>query len=219
MSTQWMKILMSFVVLTTLAACSNGADLRSARASNQATGVTGSGGSSSCGVTTQVAGRVYDGGGSSSYTFEQRVKGLLAASVDPQYFGTISGDSASTATGVSMEGKIVYDASGNVNVSQTNLKLVVTDSFVGQTDASGKLVTAYPMNFASASSGTVNIAAKTFTVLFKDSYGEITLTGSYNSSTTTGSITYTNFSTVASGNFPTSGTLGAFQISTCSFIN
>lgn len=209
MLTQWMKIIMCAGVLATTVACSKGADFHSARATNT-TGVVGSGVGSTCGNTTQSTGNVYDNGGGSNYTFEQRVKGLLAASVDPQYFGSI--------TGVTMEGHIAYDSTGNVNISQTNLKLVVADSFVGQKDDKGGIITAYPMNFASATSGTVNIAAKTFTVLFKDSYGEITLTGNYGSATVTGSISYTNFSTVATGNYPTSGTLGAFQISSCAFI-
>lgn len=209
MLTQWVKIIMCVGVLAATAACSKGADFHTARATS-ATGVVGSGVGSTCGNTAQTTGRVYDNGGGSSYTFDQRVKGLLAASVDPQYFGTI--------TGVTIEGHIAYDTNGTVNVSQTNLKLVVADSFVGQKDDKGGIISAYPMNFATATSGTVNIAAKTFTVLFKDSYGEITLTGNYGTSVVTGSISYTNFSTVATGNYPTSGTLGAFQISSCSFI-
>ena len=99
MFTQLMKIMLSVVVFGTMVACSQNTDLRSARATGIATGVTGSG-SSSCGTTTQTTGRIYDGGGTSSYTFEQRVKGLLSSSIDPSYFGTISGSSSSTSTGV-----------------------------------------------------------------------------------------------------------------------
>jgi hypothetical protein len=217
MFTRWMKIMLSVVVLGTLVACSQGTNLRSARATGTASGVTGSG-SSSCGTTTQTTGRVYDGGGSSSFTFEQRVKGLLSASIDPSYFGTISGDMSSTSTGVSLEGHIAYDSSGNLNISQTNLKMTVSDSYVGQTDSSGAVVQAYPMNFPSASAGSVNLSAKTFSVVFKDSYGEVTLTGSFAGSVTTGTVSYTNYTTAVSGNYPTSGALGSFQISTCSFV-
>jgi hypothetical protein len=218
MFTRWMKIMLSLLVLGTLAACSP-QEFRPARSTAiPTTGVTGSG-NPSCGNTTQVTGRVYDDGVSSGFTFEQRVKGLLSASIDPQYFGTISGVATNVNTGVSIEGHISYDSSGNILVSQTTLKLVVTDSYVGQADVSGGVVQAYPVNFTSANSGTVNMAAKTFTVLFKDNYGEITLAGNFSSAVTTGTITYTNSATVGSGNYPTSGTLGAFQISTCSLLN
>ncbi|MBS1970290.1 MAG: hypothetical protein JSU04_08275 [Bdellovibrionales bacterium] len=217
MFTQLMKIMLSVVVFGTMVACSQNTDLRSARATGIATGVTGSG-SSSCGTTTQTTGRIYDGGGTSSYTFEQRVKGLLSSSIDPSYFGTISGSSSSTSTGVSMEGHIAFDSSGNLNISQTNLKLTVTDSYVGQTDSTGAVVQAYPINFSSASSGTVNLSAKTFSVVFKDNYGEITVTGSFSSSMATGTVSYANYQTAVAGNYPSSGTLGSFQISTCSFV-
>ncbi len=221
MFTRWMKIMLSVVVFGTMVACSQNTNFRSARGMGGVTGdtgVTGSG-SSNCGNTTQATGRVYDGGGSaSSETFEQRVKGLLSASIDPSYFGTISGDNSNASTGVSMEGRISYDSSGNLNVSQTNLKLTVTDSYVGQTDSTGAVVQAYPMGFSTASSGAVNLAAKTFSVVFKDNYGEITVTGSFSGSIATGTISYANYQTAVAGKNPSSGNLGSFQISTCSFV-
>lgn len=217
MSTQLMKMVMSFVVLVTLAACSKGASERSARATDGNLGATGN--TSTCSSAAQAVGRVYDGGVASGGTFEQRVKGLLSATVDPQYFGTISGDGNDPSTGVTIEGRLRYDGAGNVLMNQTNLKLVVTDSFVGQKDSTGAVIPAYPMNFAAASSGTVNVAAKTFTIVFKDSYGEITLNGSFNTSMVTGTISFANSTTVLAGGTPASGTLGAFQIATCGWIN
>jgi len=220
MITPCMKILMSFVLLASLAACSKGTEFRAARTS-QAAAVTGNN-SPTCGVTTQATGRIFDSGVADGFTFEQRVKGLLAASIDPAEFGSISGDSNSTTTGVSFAGKISFEANGNVKVNSSILALTVTDSLVGQMNDKGHLVTAYPMNFSSASSGTINTTAKTFTVVFKDSYGEITLTGSYKNAMTTGSISFVNYSTVSTtttGSFPTSGVLGSFQVPTCSFIS
>lgn len=209
---------MLFMAMGFLAACSSGVDMRSARSSEvTANGITG--GATSCGSSTQAVGRVYDDGSSSaSGTFEARVKGLLSATVDPQYFGTISGDPSNAQTGVTIEGQLRYDSAGNVTLSQTTLKLSVLDSFVGQTDTTGTTISAYPINFSAASSGTVNLATKTFTVLFKDNYGEITLTGTIGGSTTTGTVSYKNYVSYNGGTV-SSGTLGAFQIPTCAWTN
>lgn len=209
------KITMILVAMTALVACAKGNDSRSGRTNNNV-GVSG-GTSTTCGTNTQSVGRVYDNDASGT-SFEQRVKGLLSALVDPQYFGTISGNANDAQTGVTIEGRLRYDSNGNILLEQSHLKLMVTDSYVGQKDSNGATIQAYPIQFSAASSGNMNLATKTFTLLFKDRYGEVTVTGTVDGSTVRGSISYNN-NTSYNNSTPASGLLGAFQIATCAWIN
>jgi len=172
-----------------------------------------------CAPTQQSVGRVYENNASgSSYTFEQRAKGLIAATVDPQNFGTISGDPNDAQNGITIEGRLRYDANGAVILDQTNMRLMVYDSYVGQKDSSGTPIQPYPINFNAATSGTVNVSTKQFTVLFKDSYGEVTVTGTINNSTVVGTISYAN-TTNFNGGQGSSAVLGGFTINTCAWVN
>lgn len=216
MTSPMKKIMMILVAMTALVACSKSNDSRPARA-NGNVGVSGGGSSSTCTTAGQATGRVYDNGVSGT-SFEQRVKGLLSASVDPQYFGTISGNGNDAQTGVTIEGRLRYDSNGNILLDQTNLKLIVTDSYVGQKDSNGATIQAYPIQFSTASSGNMNLSTKTFTVLFKDSYGEVTVTGTVNGSVVSGSISYNNYVSYDNST-PASGSLGAYQIATCGLIH
>jgi len=211
-----MQLMVLGVALVSLSACSKGMEYR---ASRTADGVNSNGNdtNNSCSSSTQATARVYDSGSASGTTFEQRVKGLLSALVDPQYFGTISGDANSTQTGVTIEGRIRYDSAGKIQTSQSSLKLVVTDSFVGQKDGEGKTVTAYPIQFNSASSGEVH-SDRTFSAVFKDTLGEITVTGTLGGSTVTGKISYVNY-TSFDGSAGASGDLGSFTLPTCAWSN
>lgn len=213
--------LMMLLVLSSLVACAKKEGGRAARTSGANTGVGASpfgGATGNCAPNGQSVGRVYDDGTASGYSFEQRVKGLISALVNPEYFGAISGDPNAGANGVTIEGHLSYDANGNVLLDQTHLMLLVYDSYVGQKDSDGKLVEAYPIKFPKAAAGSVNLQTKAFTVQFKDSYGEMTVTGSLQSNLVTGHLTYQN-STSFDGGAPSAGALGAFTIPTCAWIN
>lgn len=215
MATHSKKITMILVATFSLVACSKKSEDRSARQTGAAVGVTGN--SPTCSTAQQAVGRVYDASNSVS-SFEQRVKGLLSATVDPQFFGTISGNGNDAQNGVTIEGRLRYDGSGNILLDQTNLKLTIYDSFVGQKDSSGNIIAAYPIQFNTATGGSVNLQTKTFTIQFRDNYGEVVLTGNINASTVTGTITYQNFVSF-NGTQPSGGALGAFSIATCGWIN
>lgn len=208
---------MILIAASSLAACAkkSGNNL-AGRGAGTAVGVAGN--APTCTNVQQSSGRVYENNATgSAYTFEQRVKGLIAATVDPQYFGTISGDPNEAQSGVTLEGRLRYDASGKVLLDQTNLKLTVYDSFVGQKDSSGTTIQPFPINFNAASAGTMNLATKQFTLQFKDSYGEVNLTGVVNGATVTGTISYQNY-TNYNGSQGSGSILGAFTIATCGWI-
>lgn len=218
MATNIKKIMMILIAVSTVMACSK-------KDGNQLPGRGGvgvlgvSGNTPTCATTQQAVGRVYENNSSgSSYTFEQRVKGLIAATVDPQYFGTISGSANDAQSGVTMEGRLRYDGNGTVLLDQTNLRLTIYDSLVGQLDSSGKTIEPFTINFNTATSGTVNLATKQFTILFADDVGEVTVTGSINNSTVNGTISYKNYKNFNSAQ-GSSAVLGAFTIATCGWIN
>ncbi|WP_413287549.1 hypothetical protein [Bdellovibrio sp. HCB337] len=221
MTSKFLKLMMIVVTASSLVACSKKASENnlSGRGVNNGGIVGGSGNAPNCSTSQQSIGRVFESNASGSgYTFEQRAKGLLSATVDPQFFGTINGSQNNTSqSGITLEGRLRYDTNGNVILDQTNMKLLIYDSFVGQTDSSGKTIQPYPINFFAATAGTMNLATKQFTVQFKDSDGDITITGTVNGATVTGSISYQNFKSY-NGSTPAAGVLGAFSIPTCAWI-
>ncbi|MNT28313.1 hypothetical protein D3C72_1639920 [compost metagenome] len=81
----------------------------------------------------------------------------------------------------------------------------------------GKAITAYPIDFSVAKSGSYNKAAGTFTVVFEDNYGSVSFEGTVKGSVAQGSVKYANKSNV-NGGAAKSGTLGSFTINTCSLI-
>lgn len=214
MASKLTKLILILVAVSGLAACAQktNSSILSGRGRGAAAVPNNS---QSCSSSQQSVGRVYDNG-TAGGTFEQRTKGLLSAILNPNLFGTISG-STSGQTGVTIEGHLRYDSSGNVILEQTSMKLMIYDSYVGQLDQAGQTIDAYPINFSKASSGTMNLATKQFTIQFKDQYGEITVTGVVGGSTVTGSISYQNY-TSYSGGAAASGVLGAFSIATCGWV-
>jgi hypothetical protein len=200
-------------------ACSKKSDNREARAPEVGLGVPGN--TPTCTAGQQAVGRIYESGNTasnSSLTFEQRVKGLLSATVDPQFFGTISGSGNDAQNGVTIEGRLRYDANGTVLLDQSNVKIMIYDSFVGQLDSQQQVIQAYPINFNAAAAGTMNLQTKVFMLKFKDEFGEITLNGTVNAANVSGTISYQNDKNVTGGSL-SAGFLGEFSIATCGWIN
>ncbi len=211
------KLTVIFFAVSVLASCAKKSEDRTARGSGPALGVAGN--TSTCGTGQQSVGRIYEANNiDSTSTFEQRVKGLISATVDPQYFGTISGNGNDAQSGVTIEGRLRYDGNGSVLLDQSNLKITIYDSYVGQKDSSGNAVQAYPINFNTASAGTMNLQTKVFTLQFKDTYGEVTLNGTVNASTVTGTVSYQNYTSYKGGQ-AAAGNLGTFTIATCGLVN
>lgn len=211
------NILMMLILLATAAACTKSNRNSSGRETPGALGPANTTGS--CATPQQALGWVYENNAAgTAVPFEQRVKALIAATVDPKYFGTISGQPTGGQNGVTMEGRLRYDAQGTVLLDQTYLKLTIYDSYVGQKDSSGTPVQPYPINFNTAAAGQVNPTTKQFTVRFKDNYGEVTLTGALNNSTAVGTLSYQNY-TNFDGSPGASGVLGGFNIPACAWFN
>jgi ABC-type amino acid transport substrate-binding protein len=203
-----LKTALAFLALASLSACAP-AKMTTTSAARSAGLVGNSVNSISC---KGKAGRVYSASGSS---LEQGVLGLVSATDNPNLFGTIDGSATATQTCVALEGRLSYDASGAVNLSQTSMTLTIYDSKVGSVDANGSTIEGFEITFAKATSGQV-LADKSFTLQFSDSYGTIQFSGTVGSAVT-GTINYQNYSSYATGVANASGTLGAFTIPAASF--
>lgn len=210
------KIVLALLVVFSLSACNQKKSGGSGRLNP---GQAGPLNTAQCSSADQAIGRVFESSvAGSNVPFEQRVKGLLAATVNPQYFGTISGNGQSAQNGVTLEGRLQYNPqSGAVVLEQTNLRLTIYDSFVGQADEGGSPIQPYVINFETATSGTVNVATNQFTLQFGDQYGSVSVTGQMAGTTVTGTISYQN-TTNFDGSAGYGGTLGDFSISTCGWL-
>lgn len=160
-------------------------------------------------------------------SFEQRVKNLLSATMDPSEVGQISAldNDQSSRTGVRFQGTIKLDQNGNVIPAQTRLYIKIYDSFVasGQTDANGQPYQPIPISFENQAgqtvAGQINKQTGQGTIIFRDQYGEIRLDGQAGADGYfKGSVSFTNTTTVLQGQAPASGLLGQFYIATCAFI-
>lgn len=160
-------------------------------------------------------GRIFDA--ASSAHFEQRVKGLVSATVNPAEFGIIESSATATKTCVALEGRLSFDSTGTVDLNQSTLKIIIYDSYVGQKNINGESIEAYVIQFSAASAGQINLSNKNFSLQFKDEYGEIQLTGVVTSTTTTGSLSYQNYKSFDNGAAAAS-VLGDFSIATSSFV-
>ncbi len=192
-----------------------------ANLANTSSGATVTQAAVSCSTKTDDLGLVYDekkdGSSYSTLSFEQRVKGLVSATLDPSEIGSISGEKNFSRQYISMAGSFKFDNSGNLQVADTSVQLLINDSLVGTKDAQNVAIEPYSVGFSAATSGSIDRAAKTFKVIFQDSYGSITFQGTYDASMARGRVDYANTQAV-SGSTPASGVLGAFYISTCALI-
>ncbi|MBK9322623.1 MAG: hypothetical protein IPM97_06655 [Bdellovibrionaceae bacterium] len=208
------KWTMSMALAVVLTACSS-AKTTSVGA-RSAEGLVGAGAVSGTSCKSHN-GRIYESTSNQGASFEQRVKGLISATVDPSYFGAIEGSKTATQTCVAIEGRISYDvSSGAVNLSQSNLKITIYDSFVGTNNSNNEPIEPYVIQFTGAAAGRVIVAEKSFNLQFKDEVGEINLTGNLSQTMTTGNVSYQNYENFNS-NSPASGFLGDFSIPTASF--
>lgn len=179
------------------------------------TGTAGVGGYANCGNQAQSTGKIFDAQANSA-RFEADVKGFVSATLDPQYLGTVSGD-INAATGIDFLGGLRFNAQGQLEVESASLMIKIFDSYAKQS-YNGQVVQPYVIEFVGASAGMVDHQSRQFQVTFKDSYGSVTMQGSYDlNGLASGTVTYENFIAV-DGYFPARGTLGSFRIATCGLI-
>ena len=169
----------------------------------------------SCGQGVSPVGTIYDQGNTqtSLYTsgsFEERVKGLLSVTVNPEEVGQIS-SSATDTTGVRFQGAIKVDANGNVNLQQSSLLIKVYDSYVLQYPEQFQPI---EVSFATATSGQFNMQNGQGYILFRDQYGEVRFDGTMDAQYFSGTVSYKNYSHI-SGAAPAQGQLGQFYVARC----
>lgn len=152
----------------------------------------------------------------SSRSFQDRVGDFVSATLAPSDLGSVSGDKNSKTNYISLTGKAKFDTNGQIIPAQSSLKILIYDSLVGSLNSDGEAISAYPVTIEQAVSGQYDSVQQTFTVIYQDSYGNVTLTGKVNGSSISGRIDFANTAAVDSLG-PRSGALGAFSISTCAF--
>jgi hypothetical protein len=214
MTEVFMKKILILLPLLFLAACNpNKEASRSATRSN-ISGTIGGLGTVQCANGTSSAGSIYDSG-STSNSFEERVKALLSANVAATEVGQIS-SAPSDTTGVRFTGIIKLDSNGAVVQASSSLLIKVYDSYV--LNGSGEAI---PIEFSPAKNsqiqGQFNITTGVGSVKFSDSYGSITLNGTISAQTFSGVVQFQNSANV-NGGTAASGTLGQFYVARCGII-
>jgi hypothetical protein len=214
------KISLLILVLssTGLVACSqdNFSTVRTASNGGSSGGNGSAGGAFPTSCSSTTVGKIYDPAGGSSTSFESQVKSFVSATLNPTLLGSVSGD-INASTGIDLKGSWSFDTSGNLVTKGAAVSIEIFVSYVGTTDSSGQAILPYTIDFSSAASGTLNRTTGQFTVVFRDSYGSITFTGTKGSTYSEGTVTFAN-STAVSGYSASSGTLGSFKINNCALI-
>ena len=213
------KILVGFMILAFVTGCNNKKNSTGVNTRlNDVSTLNNLG--LSCVNGSSNIGTIYDQNGGYSLTagsFEDRVKALLSATINPSEIGTISAG-ASDATGVRFQGNIKIDTSGQVVLASTKIKILVYDSYVlnSQYASDGKKYEAVPLEFTSAAEGRFDNTGSGY-VLFRDSYGEIRFDGQYDNQYFKGTVSFRNTQSVLGGT-AAQGTLGQFYVARCGII-
>ena len=149
----------------------------------------------------------------SSSQFRQNTYDFISSAWDTRGTGDIDD------TSVLMQGYLEIGANNQINVATSNLKIWISDSFVKNQTLmdNGQPVAPYAINFKNAASGT--ITGNQFTVLFRDEYQEVTLTGTYDANYTYGAMSFRNLKDATGGTLKSANPMGYFAINTCSLMN
>jgi len=146
--------------------------------------------------------------------FTAAVLGLLSASMSTSNVGAID-----PTTGVTFQGYVQIDNSGNLVPSGSVLAITVNDYFSAngvQDPNTGQPVPPIYISVPATSGYAYNGNA---TLTFGDNFGSITLTGTYGAANGqfSGSVSYQNQQNQDSGSPHSSSYMGSFTIQTCGF--
>lgn len=208
-----MKKLLVLLALTLLAACSPKKSSVKANIGAPATiNIAGVATGTSCASTAQNTGIIFDNSGN-SYNFETQVKALLSATTNPAEVGSVSAQAS--GTGVGFTGLIKMDTSGNIVGASSNVTITVYDSiwFANQT-AANLIELKFNPAAGPTLSGQFNVTSGDGFLSLADKYGEIRFEGKIDAQNFSGTVRFTNLTTVIGGT-PASGVLGQFQIQRC----
>jgi len=166
------------------------------------------------GVTT-ADGRIFDD--TMGTMFRTNRSNFFSAVMADNMLGDLSGASSSTTTGVNVSVRLKI-VNNQLSLADTKLTMRVQDSLVGTTSADGgEVLKSIVVDFTKAVSGQLtNVTNGTgqFTVVFEDSYGRVTLTGSFNQTKAEGTVSFAN-SVHYNSETPKSGNLGKFSLNSC----
>lgn len=210
-----MKKLTVIIALTLLAACSpKKSGVKANVGATTAATIGGVATGTQCVNTNSSTstGYIYDNT-TNSFDFENRVKALLSATVNPAEVGSVS--AMANGTGVGFTGLIKLDSSGNIVGAQSKLTITVHDSiwYMNQIDAN-KIKLNFDPATGSTISGQFNVQTGDGFLSLKDQYGEVRFEGKIDAQNFSGTVKFQNATTVIGGS-PASGTLGQFQIQRC----
>lgn len=133
------------------------------------------------------------------------VQGLISASMDPSELGSISsyGD-------VAIIGYVDMDQNGNVNRTNSRLRIEIWDDFARSGSAAE-----IALAFNSLTNSSYN--GNQITLVFEDQFGQIVIDGQFNQYEFYGNVSYQNYQFYGGGSQPDAGVLGSFQVPICGF--
>lgn len=159
--------------------------------------------------------------GSPQNLFEEAVRYLVSASIDPKELGSVSGQSGQN-TGVRFWGVVETESSFTqgpsrqaIRLNTAELRITIWDSFAGQTDSAGNVIPEYPIHFHGAAEGYVDGTRAVLT--FSDSLGKIILDGTISKDYFQGAIRFDNVQYWDGRTPGAEGTIGSFKVPTCGF--
>jgi hypothetical protein len=153
------------------------------------------------------------GSSMSSSQFARNVKDFITSSWDPAGLGLIDDES------FIIQGYLEMTNATDFNLASSNLKIWVQDDYAKDKIPmeNGQPATPYFINMKNATSG--KITGNQFTLLFKDDYQEITLAGTFDASTVSGTLSFKNLKDALSGEMKSASPMGYFSVSSCAILN
>lgn len=150
--------------------------------------------------------------------FQELMKTLVSPTLDPQYLGTVDAYS-----GVRIGGKIQLAQAGGI-YQNSSFGLEIHDSYVGQS-YDGQTIQPYFINLSNAQGNWSGTSANgQINATFQDQYGTLKVTGSWNSSYFTGTVSFRNSTNTQSTTYSSQCSqgecqLGQIQAPVCSIFN
>lgn len=168
-----------------------------------------------CADGSNSAGQIFDD--QAGANFRNSWVDFFSATMAADQLGNLDGDVNSNETGVNIEIKMKV-VNNQLDLSQTKLEIAVHDSLVNTINKdTNETIQVIKINFTSAESGSLSNVTNgggNFTLTFADPYGKITVSGTFNQSTATGTVNFAN-SKHYNNEAARSGTLGKFSVNSC----
>lgn len=209
-----------FLILSSCAKKNSSSQTRAGAPRGDAAAVATAMGVTKCADGSNITGRITET--TVGADFRASWVDFFSAVMPADQIGDLSGSSTSTTTGVSFDISMRI-VNNQLNLAETKMNIAVRDSFVDQKSSdTGEIITPIKMSFPSAQTGSSVTAivngTGSYTLIFGDAYGRITVTGTFNATTSTGTVTFVNTQHHL-GETAKSGTLGRFTLNSCGLFN